>query len=307
MVEKRNNAIRPSGGDHVFSVAVYVLMGIFLLIMFYPLYFTLIASFSDINEVGLGNVYLWPKGFTLEAYKNVFLNNQVWVGYANTIVYTIFGTLYGLVLLLPLAYALSKKRLFARRTVTWFFLFTMFFSGGIVPSYILMQKMNLINNRLVMILGGVSVYNMVVVRTFFSSSIPDALFESAKIDGASEFICFFRIALPLSGAIIAVMALYISVSIWNAYFSALIYLTRNELHPLQLVLRNVLILNQSLATDPEFFMLSADEQAQAVLRARMAESMKYSIIYIASAPLLIAYPFIQRFFVKGVMIGSLKG
>ena len=305
---KKRTAIKSSKGDAAFDVFVTVFMLIFLFIMLYPLYFTVIASFSDINEVGLGRVYLWPKGFNLDAYRNVINNKEIWRGYVNTIYYVTFGTIYALAIMLPLSYALSKKHLFGSVGVNWFFLFTMYFSGGLVPNYLLRRDLNLINNPLVMIIGGISVYNMIVTRTFFQNSIPNELYESAKIDGANEFTCFFKIAIPLSSAIIAVMALYNAVSGWNAYFGALIYFTKPNLYPLQLVLRQILIENQRMSMDIQFFnTLTSDQQQLAVMQARMAEAMKYSVVFIASAPLLIAYPFVQKFFVKGVMIGSLKG
>ena len=305
---KQQGVIRRSRGDIVFDTVNTVLMTLFLLIMAFPLYYTIIASVSDVNELGLGNVFLWPRGFTLNAYKNVFINNSIWAGYRNTLFYTVCGTLYQLVVMVPLAYGLSKKKLFGKRVVTWYFLFTMYFSGGIVPTYLLMSQIGFVNNPLVMIVTGISVYNMLVTRTFFSNSIPEELYESAKIDGANEFRCFFQIALPLSSAILAVMTLYHAVGIWNAYFAAMIYLTKTALFPLQLVLRSILIKNQAMMTNPDFFAtMSSDEQMLVVEQARMAETMKYALIFIGSAPLLIAYPFVQKFFVKGVMLGSIKG
>ncbi|HHV97867.1 MAG TPA: ABC transporter permease subunit [Clostridiaceae bacterium] len=204
--------------DAIFDICNTIFMLIFLFIMLYPLYFTIIASISDINEVGNGNVYLLPKGFTLEAYKNVFINKQIWIGYKNTIIYTFFGTLYGLIILLPTAYALSKKNIFGRKVITWYFLITMYFSGGMVPTYLLIKNLGLLNNPLVMIVGPMSIYNLIVTKSYFATSIPNELYESANIDGANTFTCFFRIAIPLAKPIIAVMALYISVAIWNSYF-----------------------------------------------------------------------------------------
>ena len=282
-------------------------MVLLLLIMIYPLYLTVIISVSDINQVGLGKIYLWPSGLNIAAYRNVFNNDIIWIGYRNTIIYTILGTAYSLALMLPLAYALSKKNLFGRTAISWYFMFTMFFSGGIIPSYLLMRQLHLTNNPLIMIIGGVGIYNLIVTRTFFQNSIPNELYESAKMDGASEFRCFFNIALPLSGAIIAVMALYFSVARWNAYFDALIYLTDRRMHPLQLILRGILILNEQLVASREFFDFSREDQKRYLELARMGEAMKYAVVFIASAPLLAAYPFIQKFFVKGVMIGSIKG
>ncbi len=282
-------------------------MILFMIIMIYPMYFSIIASFSDINEVGAGNVYIIPRGFTLDAYKNVFINDQIWVGYRNTIFYTVCGMLYSLAIMIPVAYSLSKKELFGRNIVTWYFLVTMYFSGGMVPTYILIKSLGLLNTPWVMIVGSLSVYNMIVTRTYFSKSIPEEIYQSARIDGANELRCFFGIALPLSAPIIAVMALYFAVSIWNSYFGALIYITEKKLYPLQLVLRNILILNQTMLTDPEYFSsLSVDEQNLLIKKAHLAQSMKYSVIFIASAPLLMAYPFVQKHFIKGIMIGALK-
>ncbi len=276
--------------------------------MLYPLYFTVIVSVSDLNEVGLGHVFLLPKGFTLEAYRNVFINKDIWTGYMNSIIYASLGTLYALVIMLPVAYGLSKKDLFGRNVTTLFFLFTMYFSGGMIPSYILTQKLGLMNTRLVMIVGPMSVYNMVVTRTYFVTSIPSDIYEAAYIDGAGEWRSFFKIALPLSVPIISVMALFFAVGSWNSYFNAMLYINNKKLFPLQLVLRNILILEQDMMMNREFFSsLGGDEQAAVMARARLAESMKYALIFIASAPLLAAYPFVQKYFVKGIMIGSLKG
>lgn len=303
-----NNRIRESLGDRAFNTINNILMFIFLLIMFYPLYYTVIVSVSDINEVSLGHVFLLPKGFTLEAYRNVFINKDIWTGYMNSIVYASLGTLYALAIMLPVAYGLSKKDLFGRNVTTLFFLFTMYFSGGMIPSYILTQKLGLMNTRLVMIVGPVQVYNMVVTRTYFATSIPSDIYEAAYIDGAGEWRSFFKIALPLALPIISVMALFFAVGSWNSYFNAMLYINDKKLFPLQLVLRNILILEQEMMMNREFFSsLGGDEQAAVMARARLAESMKYALIFIASAPLLAAYPFVQKYFVKGIMIGSLKG
>ena len=306
---RRRHRARLSRGDLWFDTLNALFMVVFLFIMAYPLYFTIIASFSDVTEVGLGHVVLWPKGFTTDAYRQVFINSQIWTGYRNSLLYTVMGVCYNLCLMIPLAYALSKKWLLGRGFVTWFFLFTMYFGGGMVPSYLLLANtLRLSNTIWVMVLGGVSVYNMIVTRTYFQSSIPEELYESAEIDGANQFVCFLRIAIPLSAPIIAVMALYDTVGIWNSYFNAMIYMTRREMWPLQLVLRSILIENNKLITDPELLStLSPEQMADELTRQRLADAMKYSLIFIASAPLLMAYPFAQKFFVKGVMIGSLKG
>ena len=308
MVNLHTKTIRRSNIDIIFDVCNMLFMLLFLFIMLYPMYFTVIASLSDINEVGKGNVYLLPKGLSFEAYKNVLSNPQIWSGYTNSIIYTLGGTLYGIFIMLPTAYSLSKKQLYGRKVITWYFLVTMYFSGGMVPAYLLVRNLGLLNTPLVMIVGSMSIYNMVVTRTFFSTSIPVELYESANIDGASEITSFFRIALPVAKPIIAVMALFISVSIWNSYFGALIYITDSKLFPLQIVLRNILIMNQQMISNQDIVsQLSSEDQIALAMKANLAQSIKYSVIFIASAPLLAMYPFIQKYFVKGIMIGSLKG
>ena len=300
-----NSTIYESRGDKIFITFIHVFLLLAMLLALYPLYFTVIASVSDPYKVATGKVYFFPTGFTLEAYANILKESQVWVGYKNTIVYTVLGTLLHLVCTIPCAYALSKRGMPGRRFFTLFFMFTMYFSGGMIPSYLLVKNLGLIDTRSILILlGAVSVYNMIVARTFFASSIPEELYESCRIDGGTEIRAFFSIALPLSKPIIAVIALYAAVGKWNGYFDALIYTSKPALQPLQLVLRNVLILNQSFsvadATD-------AEEIAYMARRAYMVQTMKYALVFVASAPVLCAYPFVQKYFVKGVMIGSVKG
>lgn len=278
------------------------------IICLYPLYYTVIASFSDYSAVATGKVSLWPVGFQLEAYKGMFANKDIWMGYRNTIYYTVFGTMFNLFLTVPAAYVMSKKRMFGHSILTWYFLITMYFGGGMIPTYLLYKNLGLINNPLIMIIsGGLSVYNMIVVRTFFSSSIPNELYEAGRIDGSSEFGLFFKIALPLSAPIVAVITLYYAVGHWNSYFTAMMYLTKAEYQPLSLVLRRILIMNEAaideaglMDLDPALLEAMAD-------RANLAVVMKYALVIISSAPMLAIYPFIQKYFVKGVMIGALKG
>lgn len=298
--------MRKTRSDRVFDVVNILLMSMVLLIMFYPLYYIVIASFSEPAAVAMGKVYLWPKGFTTEAYGNVFKNERIWTGYRNTIIYTVFGTMLNLILTIPTAYVLSKKTLKGRSIISWYFLIPMYFSGGLIPTYLLVKSMNLLNQPYtIIILGGLSIYNMVVARTYFTNSIPDELYESARIDGANDFLCFFKIALPLAAPIIAVMTLYYGVSRWNDYYTSLIYVGQSKYQPLQLVLRSILIDNESsLVFDDN---MNETDLLLTTRRQYMAEAMKYSVIFIASAPLLVAYPFVQKYFVKGMMIGSLKG
>lgn len=298
--------MKKSRSDQIFDIINILFMLVTIIIMLYPLYFVVIASFSEPYDVAKGNVTLLPSGFTLDAYKNVFKEPQIWIGYRNTIFYTILGTAWNLITLIPAAYVMSKKKLCGRTFLSWFFFITMYFGGGMVPTYLLMKDLNLLNTPWIMILGSVSCYNLIVTRTFFSNSIPDSLYEAAYIDGASEFRTFFRVALPLSGSIIAVMALFHGVGHWNSFYNALLYIHDKNLYPLQLVLRNILIQNQSMVM--EMLENSDTEAAMHIAQqAYMAEAMKYALIFIASAPLLIAYPFVQKYFVKGVMIGSMKG
>lgn len=300
-------SIKKGSEDRLFTAINNTILAIFLLITIYPLYYTIIASFSDAYSVAKGQVILWPVHVTLETYRNIFGDVRIWTGYRNTIFYTAFGTLWNLFLLIPCAYAMSKKGLIGKSVIMLIFLFTMYFGGGIIPYYLLIKSLGFVNNPLVMIIPySIPVTSMVVTRTFFQSSIPDSLLENARIDGAGEFRVFTQIVLPLSGAIIAVQALFIAVGHWNSFFSALLYLNDSKYYPLQLVLRNILLLNLSFK-NIDLDHATIYELAEEAKRAYMAETMKYGIIFVASLPVLLAYPFVQRFFIKGVMIGSIKG
>lgn len=297
-----------SKSDKVFSIVNAVLLMLLTLIMLYPLYFVLIASFSEPYKVVSGKVILFPQGFTTIAYKNVLKESNVWIGYRNSIFYTLLGTAYNLILTIPAAYVLTKKDLPGHGFFSFLFFVTMYFGGGMIPTYLVIKQMGLINTPWVMIIGaGVSCWNLIVTRQFFQSSIPDALYEAAEIDGISDFGAFFKIAIPLSLPIIAVMALFYGVGHWNAYYSALLYLRKSELYPLQLILRNILISNEMALTQMTIEGADAEAMAAAVQKANMAETMKYALIFIAAAPMLCAYPFVQKYFIKGVMIGAVKG
>ena len=309
MIYKKSKWSNYSLSDKIFLIVVYSTLILIAFVCLYPLYYTVIASVSDPYEVYRGKVNLLPSKFSLESYKLVFQNESIWRGYANTIFYTVVGTLFNLFLTIPTAYALSKKRMFGRGFFMTLFLITMYFGGGMIPTYILYNNLGLINTRWIMILcGGLSVYNMVVTRTYFQNNIPETLFEAARIDGANEIGIFLKLVIPLSAPIIAVITLYYAVSHWSSYFNAMIYITNDELHPLQVVLRRILILNESAYTDAvSSSEATAEIIANAAKQAEMALTMKYSLVFIASAPMLIIYPFIQKFFVKGIMVGSLKG
>ena len=283
-----------------------ILVILITLVTIYPLYFCVIASFSDPQQVALGNTMFWIKDFTLEPYQYVLRESRIWIGYRNSIIYMFFGTLYNLVLTIPAAYVLTKSYLPFRNVLSWYFFITMYFSGGMIPTYLLMKDLNLIDNPLALILGaGVSCYNLIVTRQYFASSIPNDIYEAAYMDGASEWKCFVKIAIPLAKPIIAVMALYYGMAHWNSYYNALLYIRNVDYYPLQLVLRGILISNELSLKAMEN--ADAETMAYLVRKAQIAQGMKYAIVFIASAPLLVAYPFLQKYFTKGIMIGSVKG
>ena len=307
-IRKKSKWSYYSWSDKIFLIVVYSVIILAALACLYPLYFTIIASFSEAYDVYSGKVNLLPSGFTLEAYELVFQNKSIWQGYANTTFYTVAGTSFNLFLTIPCAYALSKKKMLGRNLFMTLFLITMYFGGGMIPTYILYKQLQLVNTPWIMIIsGGLSVYNVVVTRTYFQNNIPESLYEAARIDGANELYIFWKLVIPLSAPIIAVIALYYAVGHWSSYFNAMIYITDKDLQPLQLVLRRILILNETAYEDAMQTAESAELINDAARRAQMAITMKYALVFIGSAPMLIAYPFIQKFFVKGVMVGSLKG
>ena len=284
----------------VFDVVVSVISAFLVIIVLYPLLLVLSNSFSDPLYVAAGKVLLWPKGFNLEGYKAVFGAKDIMSGYANTIFYTVVGTFINLLVTLPAGYALTKKDVPGRNFIMTFFMITMYFSGGMIPTFLLINKMGLYNTRTVLlIMGAFSVYNCIICRSFFAA-LPTELEESAEIDGSSPIRTFVQIVLPLSKALIGVMVLYFGVGHWNSYFNAMIYILDDNKKPLQLVLRRILIQAQTLAT--------AEEGGEyAAMLANREALIRYSVIVVSAAPLLILYPFLQKYFDKGVLIGSVKG
>ena len=260
---------------YLFDFCNYVFMILVLVVVLYPLYFTIIASLSQPMEVAAGNISLWPRGFTLEAYEYLMDYRAIWQSYGNSIYYTVLGTLWALFLTIPTAYVLSKPKFPHKGFYVIFFMIPMFFNGGLVPDYLLIKKLGLLDTRAVLILiGGFSAYNLIVSRTYFQTTIPEELYESAEIDGASEFKKFMAIALPLSKSIMAVMALFYAVTKWNNYFEAMIYVSNEDYAPLQLILRRALLFSQ---TSPS------------VRRQQMAYTMKYAMVFIGSLPLMLSY------------------
>lgn len=289
-----------TGKDLAFNIVLYAICIIILLIVVYPLYFIVIASFSNPTEVANGKVWLWPSQFTVDGYKEILRHAEIWVGYRNTIFYTVAGTLIGLAVNIPAAYALSRRDLVGRKVITFYFIFTMFFNGGLIPTYFTIRDFGLYNSFWVMVLPfSVVVYHIIIARTFFDSSLPQGLLDAAQIDGCSNLRFFFQIALPLSKAVLAVIALYTAVAQWNAYFNALVYIKDDGLKPLQLIIRNILILKQSIAGTGDG--LAAQEAR------RLSELMKYAVIIVTTVPIMCVYPFVQKYFSKGVMIGAIKG
>lgn len=292
--------MRRSRGDVAANAIIYTLSVIMLVVLIYPLYFVVIASFSDPSSVSNGQVWFYPVGFTLDGYSALLKQVDVWVGYWNTIWYTVFGTFIGLAVNIPAAYALSRRDLVGRKAIVFFFVFTMFFNGGLIPTFLTIQKFGLYDTFLVMILPfSVIVYDILVARTFFNTSIPAELWDAAQLDGCGNLSYFFRIALPLSKAIIAVLGLWIAVGQWNSYFTALVYLRSPGLYPLQLILRNILVTDQMQSA------MGTGEAQQIALR--LANLMRYSAIIVSTVPIMCVYPFIQKYFNKGVMIGAIKG
>ncbi|MEG0942572.1 MAG: carbohydrate ABC transporter permease [Angelakisella sp.] len=302
-MKKYTNKIKSTKQDLIFDICNYLFLFIITVIVMYPLYFVLIASISEPDAVNGGRVIFAPIGFSLEGYKKIFEDARIWIGYRNTIFYTICGTTLNVVLTLITAYPLSCSHLRGKKVIMSFFLFTMFFNGGLIPTYLLVNNLGLYDTPYVLILlGAISIYNMIIAKSFFENTISPDLKEAAEIDGCGSFRFFMSIALPLSKALIGVLVVYYAVGHWNQYFNALIYVSKAELRPLQMVLREILIQNSSVQMIVDETMME-----ELLRRERYAELIKYGVIVVASLPMLCVYPFVQRYFAKGVMLGSVKG
>lgn len=287
--------------DKIFNIVNYVILTLVFLIVLYPLIFVLSASFSNPAIVLKGELWLWPKEFTLEAYEKVFQNKGILQGFINTFKYTIIGTTINVILTIMAAYPLSRKDFYGRNFFMGLFVFTMFFSGGLIPTYLLIKNLGMIDTLWVMVIpNAVAVWNIILMRTFFQSTIPDELRESAMLDGCGNIRILLKIVLPLSLPVIAVMVLFYAVGHWNSYFQALVYLQDRKHFPLQLILREILIQGQ---TDN---LIQGMEET--LLKQQLSvEGLKYAVLIVSAIPMLILYPFLQRYFVKGIMIGSIKG
>ncbi|MDU0347822.1 carbohydrate ABC transporter permease [Actinomyces sp. MRS3W] len=285
--------------DRLIDVVLALIVIVIVLAVIYPVWFIVIASFSDPTLVSTGQVTLLPRGITLTGYAQILADSRIWTGYRNTLVYSFVGTAVNLVVTLPAAFAMSRREFRPRRIIMFFFAFTMFFSGGLIPNYLLMRQLGLLNSMWVFILpGAFSVFNMIIARSFFENSIPEELRDASQVDGLSYFGFFFRIVIPLSGAIIAVIGLYYFVGHWNDYFTGLVYIHNQELQPLQNVLQMILLANQTQAGSAGMSALQSQN---------FADQIKFGVIIVSTVPLLIIYPFLQKYFNKGVMIGAVKG
>ncbi|NHN29828.1 carbohydrate ABC transporter permease [Paenibacillus agricola] len=297
---KEQSIRQETGGDKLFSFGIIILSCLILVAVLYPLIYVVSASLSSPSALMSGRVWLLPVEPGLQGYKAVIEHKDVWTGYANSIFYTAVGTCINVILTLAAAYPLSRKDLSGRKFILLMFTFTMIFSGGMIPTYLLVKDLGLLNTRWALLIpNALSVFNVIVAMSFFRSNIPDELLESAKIDGCGNFRFMWSVVLPVSGAIVAVITLFYAVDHWNSFFDALLYLSDKNKYPLQIFLREILLLNTS-----DNLTLNVADQNQ---RLYLNELLKYSLIIFASLPLIIMYPFVQKHFVKGVMIGSLKG
>ena len=289
--------------DIVFNAIVVLILLFLIVIMAYPIYFVLVASFSDPTYVNNGEMLLYPKGFTLLGYEKVFEESRVWIGYGNTLLYTVLGTALGVFFTMMAGFSLSRRELPFRNVIMGYFVFTMYFSGGLIPYYMVIKSLNLTNTRFLMvIISSIAVYNIIITRSFMLSNVAEELRDAARIDGCGDGRFFFQIVMPLSKAIAAVLVLYLAVTYWNSYFNPMIFLTDRSKYPLALYLREILL---TVSTNAQASVTS-DASAAAMLQ-KMSQVIKYGIIVVSTLSIICVYPFLQKYFVKGVMIGSVKG
>ncbi|KQT01069.1 carbohydrate ABC transporter permease [Cellulomonas sp. Leaf395] len=291
-------------GDLLFSIGLGTFIVLVLFATLYPIYFVMIASVSDPTLVATGKVWVIPQGLSTFGYEQILADPRIWTGYRNTLLYTVVGTTLNLVVTLPAAYALSRREFAPRKFLMFFFAFTMFFSGGLIPIYLLYRDLNLLDNWLVFVIpSALNVYNLIIARAFFENSLPEELFEAATLDGVGYLQFFWRMAIPLSKAIIAVIGLYYLVQHWNDFFTGLIFVRDYEKQPLQIVLRDILLSNQAFAGGAG----GAGGSGGGAYAQQFADQIKYGVIIVSTLPVLLFYPFVQKYFEKGVMVGSVKG
>jgi putative aldouronate transport system permease protein len=301
LARKSPKRIRETFSDRIFNLLNYSFLTLVLVFVLYPLIYILSASLSSPEAIVSGRVWLWPVDFSLEGYIRVFESSQIWTGYRNSLIYTVLGTCINIVVTIMAAYPLSRKDFYGKGLITLLFTFTLIFRGGLIPRYLVIKSLGMLDTRWAMIIPqAMGVWNVIIMRTYFKSNIPEELNEAAELDGCRDTHFIWKVVIPLSGPIVAVMILFYAVTHWNSYFDALIFLRRAFLYPLQIILRNILVLNEM---DPEMF----DDEETLQLLQNMKDLMKYSVIIVASAPVLIIYPFVQKYFVRGIMIGAIKG
>ena len=299
--EKSRKKIRLSPADKIYYGVAYTIVTLLTLLVLLPMINILACSFSAPSAVATGKVVLWPVDWSLTGYEKVFATNEIWIGYGNTLFYTVVGTLVNVAVTLMCAYPLARRDLPGKSFFSFLFAFTMLFSGGLVPSYLLARNLHLLNTRWALIIpGAMAVYQMIITRTFLVANIPQDLIEMSQIDGCGDIRFFFSFVLPLSKAVIAVVAMQYAVGHWNSWFQAFVYLTDDKKYPLQMTLRRILVMNQVKATE------YLDDETMIAMEG-IADLLKYALIVVATVPILCVYPFIQKYFVKGIMIGSLKG
>lgn len=296
-MKKQTNKPRESKGDRIYGFVVTALLILFSSIIIFPLLHIVAGSFSDPMALLRGEVSIFPVGFTTEMYEKVFKNESLWVGFRNTVFYTVLGTTISIILTACAAYPLSRSDFYGKNVFTMLFIFTMFFTGGMIPTYLVVKELNMLNSVWAMVLpSAVSTYNLIIMRTFFQNTIPTELTDAASIDGCNDLGIFFRIVLPLSAPIIAVMVLFYGVAQWNSWFLALLYLGERDMYPLQMVLRDILI-------ESDMSNISGSASDVEII----GDGLKYATMVISTLPIICLYPFIQKYFVKGVMIGAVKG
>lgn len=288
-----------SWDDRIFGAAIIILSIVIFIIILYPLWFVVIASISNSDMVNRGEVIFLPKDIRFYGFQQIFQDSRIWKGYANTILYVVVGTAINMIVTMPAAYALSRRKFKARNIIMFYFVFTMFFNGGLVPTYMTISSLNLISTKTVLIIfGALNVYNLIIARTFIENSIPDDLYEAALLDGCTHFHYFWKVVLPLSKAVISVLILYYAVGHWNDFFNPLIYNNNSNNEPLQIVLRRILLMNEAF---------EGGSGVQGGYAQSSADQVKYALIIVSTVPILCVYPFVQKYFEKGVMIGAVKG
>jgi len=298
----QSSILRQTVSDKVFDILNIIMMVLVLIIIGYPMYFVVIASISDPMLVTKGEVILFPKGFLTLGYRRLFYYPQILTGYKNTALYTLVGTIVGVFLTISSGYALSRKDLLGRRFITLMFVFSLFFNGGLIPTYLLVKNLRLLDTFWVMIIpSAVGVFNVIIAKSFYEGSWVDELSDSAMIDGCGDLRFFFQIVFPLSSPLVAVMTLFYAVGKWNSFFDGLIYLRTPGKYPLQLILRDILITGELTLGG------SMQDVSSITERLRLSELLKYSIMIVSSLPILIFYPFVQKYFTKGIMLGAIKG